>query len=281
MRAKQMKCLMLPWIAMIVMTLTPYVCSAFNNQRESQIFHQPSKKHLNPDLRTARGLVLSNHPQSHLISLQKWELTGLPNLDSLSLREKLQLAITEFKAARRNSKKLQGYSKTQIEGFLGRAFMLLGTEMLSLAERHTPRSRTFKSNARSYFESSIWYYRKAAEGDPTSLRYYWAQDSIQAILASGDLNRALQTIRDLEQKKITPNFGVDHGLLRMKGEILWIMGRYLEAGMTYEEWIKRGNTETKLSPESLIYERLLYLKETTGHPNNFFPKSTSKGSSFP
>lgn len=263
------------WVVLIPLLISPFTCLATPHQKRGGMIHQSKIGQLAPDLRVARGLELSEHPLAHSISLQQWEMVDLPRLESLSKIEKLELAVREFKIALQNTKDFDGYGTAQVQGFLGRTLKLLGAEFLARSEQHPRHKRRFKSKATTYFESSVWYYQQAIK-TPGYLRYYWAKDLIRSILASGDLNRALTTINDLEQKNVAPKSGVDHGLFMLKGEILWIMGREKEAGLAYEEWIRRGHTDANSSGGSLIYERLVYLKENTGHPNNLSPKSTSK-----
>jgi len=247
--------------------------SVIKKQEGSGIVNQAPIGTLSPDLRVDRGLVLSGHNLSHLISLQTWELAGLPKLDRLSNEAKLKLAIQEFRAAINQRNKLEGYTLGQVYAFMGRTFMLLGSTLQTQSEQSSRRSETLRKQARTYFEQSFRHYRLALSYLPEDITYSIAEDLVQATITSGDLNRALTVIDELERKKLKPNPTGDYGLLRFKADIYWIMGRYADAGLAYEEWIRRGNAEPTLSPPSLIYERLAYLKKEIGHPNNLPSKA--------
>jgi len=271
MRLKNFICLFI--ISSMASASSAQVYPVCISQEGGVIVNRDASGGISGQLRVQRGLVLSGHPASHQISLQKWEIVDLPPLDTLSEETKLRLAIREFYKALDFRGNLEGYVSGQVHSYLGWAFMLLGIEMHRQADKLRHKARHFKQASYRSFQSSINHYWLALKQQPESLRYYTAQDLVQAVIASGNLYRALTTIDQIEQIKLKPNPIIDHRLIRMKADIYWIMGRYREAGLVYEEWIKRGKTEPNLSPPSLIYERLAYLKETTGHPNNLPARS--------
>lgn len=222
---------------------------------------------LDADLRVERGLRLL-FPNAHSVVLQEWEQVGLPPLERLSTEERLRLAIKEFRGALEQRRRLRDYSSSQVYGYLGRAFMLLGLEKQKQAERMQRNDQSFREVAQRYFGESFRHYRLALEHEAGELKYVFAVDLVEAIIASGDLNQAIATIGDFERSKLKPSMPSDHGLLKVKADIYSFQGRDDEAGMIYEEWIKRGNTETKLAVGGPLYQKLLNLKQRTGHPNN-------------
>jgi hypothetical protein len=106
-------------------------------------------------------------------------------------------------------------------------------------------------------------------GLPADLKYKIATELAQAVITSGDLNQAIEVINDLDRQQLGPNPGIDYALVRMKAGISWFMAKEMDAALTYEEWIKRGNTSKFLRPEGALAERLKYLKEKTGRLSDF------------
>lgn len=260
-----------------LMALLTFCLSACLNafafgQEGSQIVKQEPVGKLSADAQVDRGLVLSQPGSSHSISLQSWELTGLPPLGNLSNQAKLTLAVREFRSALLRQDELKGYTPAQVRNFLGRANLLLGIELTRQSEKSQRKKPELDKKARHYFAESKMHYRLAIRDAPEALRYIFAADLVRAVMASGDLNQALTLIDDFEGKQIKPHPMSEHSLLRIKAEIYWIMSRPGDAGLVYEEWIRRGNTESFLSANNAVFSRLHDLKRETGHPNNLPPQ---------
>jgi hypothetical protein len=219
------------------------------------------------DLRVERGLWLL-YPQSPSIVLQVYEMRGLPLRGMVSTETRLKLATKEFLRALDNDKRLSAYSASQVHSYLGQAYMQRGREMLKSEEGKTIVTQLSRSAAQKVFNASILNYRAAVKLETGELKYSFAVELIEAIIAAGDLNAALNTIRSFEKFKMKPPLSGDFGLIKIKADILSFQGRSDEASLTYEEWIRMGHTETKLPVGGTLYQKLASLFQLHGHPNN-------------
>lgn len=253
---------------LLILSFLLFQSYAVFEQEGSHIVKQEMIGKLSADSHVERGLVLSRHGLSHLISLQSWELEGLPSIETLSEEKRQALAVKELNHALLRQKELVDYSLYQVQNFLGRAYMLLGTELLRQNERLEKKKTSLDKASRYYFSKSVFHYRLALQNAPETFKYSFVEDLVRTAIASGDLNKALAFIEEFERGQIKPNPNSDHALLRMKAEIYLIMGRHEEAGLVYEEWIRRGNIQSFLSVNSAVYCRLYDLLHKTGHPQN-------------
>lgn len=238
-------------------------------QRDSESFTGLSRKKppLSVNGYVVRGLILSDHPLAHATGLKPEIIDDLPPLDTLSKGTKLQASIGAFRLAIKRQRELKGYSISQVYSFLGRALMMLGVETMRQAETTVSRHKTLNKQAERHFRESFQSYRLALSNNPGDLEYTFAVDLVQAIITSGDLNRALAEIKGFEKRRLTPAPPSDNGLLYLRGEIYWVMGRFEDAGLAYEDWINRGIGQVNVSKGSVINEKLRFLSKTTGHPN--------------
>ena len=216
-----------------------------------------------------RALIISQHPLSHLIFNKDNVISDISALDKIPKEQRLRRAIEELSSALENSSKIKGYSVGQVYSFLGYSYTQLGIELYRHEEKSTPsKKKELKIESDQSFQKGIESYRLAISNSSNDLKYKTAVDLIQAIIASGDLNRALDEIESLSQQRISPPPKNDHALIRMKADIYWIRGMELESALTYEEWINQANTESQIRRGSTLYERLIYLKMKTKHLQN-------------
>jgi hypothetical protein len=225
------------------------------------------KSDLGIDVRIDRGLVFANHPLSHLISLQSWEVEGLPDQRRITEIEKLKVAERELMSV------LPAWSKQKSSYSLGQVFSFLGFVRCKLASKYLRDSEIKKSAgltklADLYFAKAEDSYRKAVDTATSDLKYTFASTLVECAVSSGNLRKALLIIRELEDANVSPPQGEDFRIIRLKADIFWTMGRILDSALAYEKWIAKGGDDA-FSPTSLIYQRLIYLKRNTGHPENF------------
>lgn len=244
----------------------------WSNQSLSQ---EETVNNLDANTRVERGRLLLGHHLPQISWLDEGHKIGMPPLNTLSNEKRLRLATREFRAALEKRDELDGYTISQVYAYLGQAYRDLGTEMLRQAEKSPEKSHALRLQAQQYFKRSIAQYRAALKNNPGDLRYSFAQSLVEAVIRSGDLNQALMVISEFEREQLQPNSYGDHGLIKTKADIYSILGRYEEAGLAYEEWIKRGNVDTYLMPGDAFYEKLLNLQRKTGHPNNLPSSPTS------
>jgi len=214
-----------------------------------------------------RGLYLLG-ASHHAMSLQAWEMVGIPSLSDLSDEKRVRFAIREFTIALSKLEQDPSYTKAQIYSYLGLSYRMLAVEFQKQAERQAGGSQTAKTLSGKYFERSIAYYTKSMYSNPGSLKYGLAEDIVITIVASGDLLRALRAISSFEKQGIRPPDNSDHGLLKLKADIYFVLGRAQDAGLAYEEWIEKGGTDIKLAPGDQLYQKLQVMRLRTGHPNN-------------
>jgi tetratricopeptide (TPR) repeat protein len=231
---------------------------------------------LDANVRVSRGLILSEHPLAQHKIPQGTELAGLPKFGTVTKDEQLRRAVLEFNIALQGRNELNGYTVSQVYAFLGRASRLLGTELQRQAEKSPQNALRHRKEARNAFEESFRQYESAIENDSGSLKYTFAQDYVQAIVFSGNLLSALSVINELEKKQLRPSSLGDYGLLKQKADIYYILGRYEDAGLAYEEWIRKGGTDPYLVEGDALYEKLRNLQRKMGHPNNLPAASSTR-----
>jgi len=214
-----------------------------------------------------RGLYLLG-ASHHAMSLQPWEKVGIQSLSDLSDEKRIRFAIREFTIALSKLEQDPSYTKAQIYSYLGLSYRMLAVEFQKQAERQADGSQTAKTLSGRYFERSIAYYIKSMYSNSGSLKYGLAEDIVITIVTSGNLLRALRAISSFEKQGIRPPDNSDHGLLKLKADIYFVLGRHQDAGLAYEEWIENGGTDIKLAPGDQLYQKLQVLMSRTGHPNN-------------
>lgn len=223
--------------------------------------------YLSADVRVERGIFLL-YPNEHSINLQEWESIGIPRFDSLTSEKRLRLAITELQIAVSRQRQLKAYSITQVYSHLGRANTALAQELQRQAESSNRQRKRLADRIWQHFTQGIRFHRAAFQQHKGELKYVFALDLIKAIVSSGNLNLAMETIRDLERENLRPPSYSDYSLIKMKADIYSVLGRHTEAGLTYEEWIRRGKVDSFLVKGNALYEKLQNLQRKTGHPDN-------------
>ena len=241
--------------------------SGYSNNR-MPLISKGQKQDMSAGAHVERGLRLLNPGGHHPISLQEWEMEGLPSLYDLPNEKRIRYAIREFAMALRKQKQDPSYTLAQIYSYLGLSYRMLAVDFQKQAERQEDGGRTADTLSRRYFERSIAYYTRAMRSDPGSLEDVLAEEIVRTIAASGDLLRALRTINSFEKHGIRPPANSDHGLIKLKADIYFFLGRRQDAGLAYEEWIGKGGTDIKLAPGDQLYQKLQVLRSRTGHPNN-------------
>lgn len=214
-----------------------------------------------------RGLYLLG-ASHHAMSLQPWEMVGITSLSDLSEEKRIRFAIREFTIALSKLRQDPSYTKAQIYSYLGLSYRMLAVAFQKQAERQAGGSQMADTLSGRYFERSIAYYAKSMRSNPGSLEYGLAEDIVRTIVASGGLLRALRAINSFEKQEIKPPANGDHGLLKLKADIYFFLGRHQDAGLAYQEWIRKGGTDIKLAVGDQLYQKLQVLMSRTGHPNN-------------
>jgi tetratricopeptide (TPR) repeat protein len=227
---------------------------------------QFAQTEIDADTYVDRGrLILRHHIPRPLTQQHK---SGLPRLENLSQEQRYRYAIQEFCAALRKKDELVGYNVSQVYGYLADTYCSLAALLRGRAEKELQESQTLKQQSQQFFDLCFQQYRLALENNPQDLKYTLATRLVGAIITAKDYSKALEVIEQFERDNLRPNSYGDHELLRLKGEANLALGRNKEAGLAYEEWIKRGNVDSYLMPGDSLYEKLRNLQKQTGHPNN-------------
>ena len=236
-----------------------------NAQPGRRTIASATEQEIRADVRVERGIFLL-YPADHSVVLQEWEIVGMPHFDSLTAEKRLRLAITEFQMAKRHQNQLKAYSAAQVYSHLANSYTALAQEL----QRQTEllRKPSGSTEIRKSFRESIMFARLALQNEKGDLMYVFGVGLVRAIVSSGNLFRALNTIHFLERSNLRPSHYSDYGLIRIRADIYLVLGRYEDASLAYEEWISKGKTNSFLAPGNALYEKLRDLKHKTGHPNN-------------
>lgn len=243
-----------------------FILIVYNPIFSQTIQNNDEETRIDLDKRIIKALYLSGQPESHLSALPG-KLQTTPSLDGLSEEERQLLAIKEFNYVLSSEKKVLPIRIASIERFIAKAYLELAIELKKQYDSSFYSKPELEIRAKEAFENSLKYYKKAFEDVDDKDKYFFAQQLVKAAITSGNLYLALELINKLDSQNIKPERLSDHELLKIKGDILFIMGREKDAALAYEEWIARDYVSKQLSTE-MILSRLRYLKEKTGHPKN-------------
>lgn len=219
---------------------------------------------LTADDRVDSGLfIVKPHIVSKLPSQKSIHL-----INSLTLVDKIKYAINEFEQAVRRKEQLSDFTLAQVYAYLADSYQMLGIELFRLNMSKINNKKTLGKDSKKAYEHSAFYYKKALNSSPGLLEYTLAKELVLVLIMSNKNDQALLAIQDFEKKKLTPEKGVEHALIRLKAEILIKQGKTTIAALTYEEWINRGSAQDIFINNIKLYERLKNLKQLTGHPSN-------------
>ncbi len=223
---------------------------------------------IDADAHVDRARLILGHHLPHLFALQPKHKVGLPDVNALSQEQRYRFAIREFSAALKNKNELVGYSVSQVHGYLADTYCSLAALLRGQARKTPRQSASLRQRSRQFFDLSFRQYKLALENDPKDLKYTLAERLVGAMITAHDYNKALNLIQQLDRANIKLEPYEDHGLLRLKAEAYLALGKDEEAGLAYEDWIRRGNVDSYLMPGKGLYEKLRDLQHKTGHPNN-------------
>ena len=223
--------------------------------------------HRNADVHIKRGL-LSLNPRNPSISPTEADLAFLTTLQEFPIQKRLLLAVCEFRLGILYRTRESTYSLPQMYSYLAYAYRLLGVETQKQNLLSSKDQEARKPLHVNYFRKSLSFYRLALKMERGEFKYTIAVNLVDTLIESGNLTMALNVIRKFERRRLEPSAPSGHGLIKLKADIYFELGKYGESGLSYEEWIRKGNVDFYLKPHDILYERLRKLRDQTGHPNN-------------
>ena len=248
------------------------VCSTANGEAESFLYHaahsqtQVADTEIDADAHVIRGRVILGH---HIpFPLQREHKIGLPKLENLPKEQRYRYAIREFRAALRKRDKSTNYSASQIHSYLADTYCSLAALLRGEAKKSPQTNRFLNHQSQQFFDLCFEQSRLALASENGDLKYTLAKSLVGAYITAREYKKALEAIEEFEREKLQPDSQEDHGVIRLKALIHLKLGQEKEAGLAYEEWIRRGKVDSYLMPGDALYEKLRALQRKTGHPNN-------------
>lgn len=189
-------------------------------------------------------------------------------------REKQLLRnVKTLRAILERQQGLISFQISSVASCLADDYLELGVELKEQYAKTNYVQLDLNLKANEYFTESVKYSLKSLENRGAYEKYSFMRKIIDNILRTGDLYLALEYSNKFENLGIEPGKFEDHYFLKVKGDVLFFMGKRREAALVYEKWIDKGNVSNYLHPDSSLLSQLIELKHSYGHPANILETS--------